>query len=94
MHILGKKIFYALYRTCLNKNEPFFIEIGKNILCPYNLKICGTHEYKKYNLLNYYNEIKIEKKHNDVIPDITLINNSCYAKPYFSAPSSLESVSK
>lgn len=83
LHELGKKIFYETYLQCLTNNEPFYIFTSlfnsMSMTCKYNeitkLKNCIKNDISKYNLIYSFRNIEYEKKQDNFIPDLTLINN-------------------
>ena len=80
LHALGKKVFFEEYSKCLNNNSSYYIEYYNYKYCnrlqkKYNI-ICELGPEKKiFDLAEYYDEIIIEKKNDEFIPDL-LIRNS------------------
>jgi hypothetical protein len=75
-HLLGKHIFFNIYIDCIKNNDPFYIGI-KEIKCKNNLNHkCGNIEIYKYNLLEYFDKIEMEKYNGKFIPDLRLFNKN------------------
>ncbi len=72
LHKLAKEVFYQTYKNCLDNNESFEIEIEQVYLC--NKKGCKITDYIAYKLTEYYDNIKVEHKDGDFIPDLLLIH--------------------
>lgn len=71
--LLGKMLFLEIYNDCKEKNMPFFIKIREkcindNILCEYN--------YSTYNLLEYFDGIKMGNLLDTVISDLYVYNKN------------------
>jgi hypothetical protein len=88
-------VLYAVERIFerevhLDKNkEPFYIEI-KEIKCKNNLNHrCGNFKIYKYNLLEHFDEIEMEKYNGKFIPDLRLFNQnnneSIFIEIYYSS---------
>ena len=81
LHILGKKVFYNEFKYCLENKKPFFIEL-------YQQRICNSHQcelniichlgksLEKFNLLDHFIDIFIEKREGSFIPDVMLISKN------------------
>jgi len=83
LHELGKKIFYNTYMQCINENETFYVlpSLFTNInkICKYYGIIktdeCIIKNIPKLDLVSIFKKIELERKYNNFVPDITLINN-------------------
>jgi len=80
-HRLAKETFYQTYKSCLENNEPFYIEIEQHYYCDKWLTLnnnvpCKINCEKKqqYDLTKYYNNIKIEQRDGNLKPDLLLIH--------------------
>lgn len=72
LHKLAKEIFYQTYKSCLENNVPFEIEIEQVYRC--TKRSCKITDYIAYNLTEYYDGIKVEHKDGNFIPDLLLIH--------------------
>lgn len=80
LHRLAKNIFYDLYKDCLENQEEFILEYADQHYCNHfenNLGIkCNLgRKTKEFDLVSYYDDIKMEKRDGSLIPDIRLINS-------------------
>ncbi len=80
-HRLAKETFYQTYKSCLENNEPFYIEIEQHYYCDKWLTLnnnvpCKINCEKKqqYDLTKYYNNIKMEQRVGNLKPDLLLIH--------------------
>ncbi|MBD2568519.1 competence protein CoiA family protein [Anabaena lutea] len=79
LHKLAKLKFYEIYNTCLQEHQPFWIEISFTKYCSFYeeefLVPCifskGKH---KFDLTQYFKDIKLEPKDGSFIPDLLLSN--------------------
>ena len=75
-HLLGKNIFFNTYIDCIKNKEAFYIGL-KEIRCKNNMNHkCGNIKIDKYNLLEYFDKIEMEKYNGKFIPDLRLFNQS------------------
>lgn len=79
LHRLAKNIFYDLYKDCLENQEKFILEYADQHYCNHfedNLGIkCNLgRKTKEFDLVSYYDDIKMEKRDGSLIPDIRIIN--------------------
>ncbi|MBD1882166.1 competence protein CoiA family protein [Coleofasciculus sp. FACHB-T130] len=77
LHRLGKLIFAQEYQSCLNKNEPFYIELRIDRRCNAYEKqlgrICQLNTINKtFDLTKRYIKLDLETKNDEFIPDILL----------------------
>jgi hypothetical protein len=75
-HLLGKKIFFDIFAECKNNNDPFLIGIFEKNCAIFNIKSCINSEYKRFNLVEYFKEIEMEKYCGKFIPDLRLFNKN------------------
>jgi len=80
LHRLGKQLFADVFNECVEKGEPFFIELTHPSVCrkfedilgsPCNLEKSLTNTY---DLTHFYNEVRLEKRQGEFIPDLLLFN--------------------
>jgi hypothetical protein len=78
LHVLGKKTFYNIYKTCVENKDPFYIEIEQKKICDcYKQqlnKTCKLNKIEKIDITKYFNKIFFEKKIDEFIPDLYLLN--------------------
>ncbi|MGL2986657.1 hypothetical protein ACSVH5_03595 [Flavobacterium sp. RSSA_27] len=77
LHLLGKKLFYENYTECLNTQKPFIIELYKKRTCNHfekelNFKCKLQKTLNKFNLIEFFDKISIEKREGSFIPDLML----------------------
>ncbi|MBD1945781.1 hypothetical protein H6F50_26090 [Coleofasciculus sp. FACHB-712] len=87
LHRLAKLIFAQEYQLCLNKNEPFYIELKIDRRCnAYEEKlgkICQLDTINKtFDLTKRYVKLDLETKNDAFIPDI-LLSDISYNKNLF-----------
>lgn len=87
LHCLGKKVFYNEYSLCLKTNSPFFLNYAKDVKCnrlneKYGTTCCLETEIIKFDLTTYFTEILVEKKDEEFIPDLLLLNPITKEKIY------------
>lgn len=77
LHKLGKKMFFDEYSKCLEENKPFNIELHQNRICnkceiEFD-KICHLEPTSKtFDLTKYFDQIQLEVKEANFIPDLML----------------------
>lgn len=77
LHKLGKRLFFEEYSKCLEENKPFFIELHQNRICnkceiEFD-KICNIERTTKiFDLTKYFDQIQLEVKEANFIPDLML----------------------
>jgi hypothetical protein len=81
LHRLAKLVFVQEYQSCLDRKEPFYIELAIERECnayeKHFGKLCRLESLdKKFDLTKRYVKIDLEKKDGDFIPDILLSNES------------------
>lgn len=81
LHKLAKTTFYETYQECLEKGEPFTIELEQIKECRkfsgLLLRTCNIGSAKKqYDLTRYYSNIVLEKRDGAFIPDLKLSSTS------------------
>jgi hypothetical protein len=79
LHKLGKSAFVETYRKCLELGNPFIIKVSATKICtkmsPIIMKNCIFEEIEKeYDLTDYYQEVFVEKKDGEFIPDVLLVS--------------------
>jgi len=75
-HLLGKYVFFDTYSDCIKNNIPFYIGI-KETQCKNNLNYkCGNIINTNFNLLEYFDNIEMEKHNGKYIPDLRLFNQN------------------
>ena len=77
LHNTAKKVFASTYLDCLSKDKPFMISFSAPRVCnrykPLTGKTCDVSiDRHKYDLTDYYTELKVEKKHEEFVPDVSL----------------------
>ncbi len=87
LHALGKKVFINEYNKCLLMGLPFFITYTTSKICNrlenlYNIKCHLGSERNKFDLASYFNKIILEKKDDNFIPDLLLLNTNTKEKIY------------
>ncbi len=81
LHKLGKTVFVDTYTNCISTDSEFLIELSHEKICNKYQGIWQTecsvgHLSKRYDLTNYYQELRVEKKDGKFIPDVMLVSNS------------------
>jgi hypothetical protein len=80
LHKLGKMVFYENYIECIDNNFEYNIEYEFTKECNYFSKkynkICSYKEDQKFNLIEYFPNIKYQKKDGNFIPDLLLIDKN------------------
>jgi hypothetical protein len=79
LHRLAKLVFAQEYQLCLDRKEPFYIELEIGRRCnAYEKdfgKVCRLKSiYKTFDLSKRYVKVDVEKKDGDFVPDILLSN--------------------
>jgi hypothetical protein len=87
LHRLAKLVFAQEYQSCLDRKEPFYIELEIGRRCnayeKYFGKVCCLESiYKTFDLTKRYVKLDVEKKDGDFVPDI-LISNKLGTKKIF-----------
>lgn len=87
LHALGKKIFYDEYLFCLKNNKSVYFKYTIEKYCnrlqkEYNITCRQGNEIGKFDLTKYFTEILIEKRDDNFIPDILLLNPTTREKIY------------
>jgi hypothetical protein len=86
LHKLGKIVFYINYIKCIENNLEYNIEYEFTKECNYYFKkynkLCNYQEGQKYNLIKYFPNIEYQKKDNNFIPDLLLIDKNNKNKIY------------
>lgn len=79
LHKLGKLLFYETYTKCLNEKEPFYVQYATKKTCVscvnqelYNYQCNLPDDNPKFDLTSYFNEIYLESKFENFIPDLIL----------------------
>lgn len=77
LHKLGKIKFYEVYNSCLAREVPFWIEIQMTQKCHYQKQfqhLCTFSNKckQKFDLTQYFTNIRLEKKDNSFVPDLLL----------------------
>lgn len=81
LHRAAKLLFYETYKKCIEEDEPFIIKIKHTKRCRRFEGVIGESCFidtssKEYNLVDYYQEINLEKKDGEFIPDVMLYSTS------------------
>jgi len=73
LHVLGKKLLYDLLKYRMKYKIPFYVKYVKDI-CQYfqNVSCLNCKTQEQYNLLEYFQDIYLEKPHGKYVPDILL----------------------
>jgi hypothetical protein len=75
LHSLAKLVFYVTYQECLDTGNPYFIQCQSTAVCN-NCEEDGPCSVGivmgDYDLTRHFKAIKLEKRDNEVIPDILL----------------------
>lgn len=79
LHKLGKLTFLETYKECLSLDKPFNIQLSLSKKCtkfaPHIIQDCRLGNFEKeFDLTNYFQEISIEKRDGQFIPDLLLIS--------------------
>ena len=79
LHKLGKQAFFDVYSQCLEAHVPFTIILSHPLHCStYKTllgDICSQETTKQVHLLTqYYDQIKLEKRDGQFIPDVIIFN--------------------
>ena len=87
LHALGKKIFFTEYTNSLESKTPFFLDYVSRRNCirlkeEYDTTCSLKEEKRKFDLSKYYKEILMEKKDDNFIPDLMLLNTTTKEKIY------------
>ena len=69
--LLGKMLFFEIYNECKNNNESFNIKLKEN--CKSN-GLCKYSNYKTYNLIQYFENIKLGDLYEFKIYDLKIYN--------------------
>ena len=77
LHNLGKRLFFDEYTTCLGNKTPFTIQQYREKVCncfekEFGKKCYLDEELVSFNLTSFFDEIEMEKKDSDFIPDLKL----------------------
>lgn len=78
LHKLGKQVFADEFLACLQTGEPFDIVVEHPKICRRFEEHLGSpcilnrSEEKVYDLTNYYNDVRLEKRDGEFIPDLLL----------------------
>jgi hypothetical protein len=78
LHVLGKQAFLQTYQACLKASRPFTLQIYQYpcwkpyAYLPGITSVCGEPRLRSYDLTAYYQQIELETKVGDFIPDLTL----------------------
>lgn len=77
LHKLAKFKFYEIYNTCLQENQPFRIEINSTQYCSFHeekllIPCIFSKDKQKFDLTEYFKDIKLETKDGNFIPDLLL----------------------
>ncbi|MDZ8238474.1 MAG: hypothetical protein RMZ69_15045 [Nostoc sp. ChiQUE01a] len=80
LHKLGKIRFHEIYTDCLAKKIPFWIEIEITQKCTFYKQfqhLCRfRNKYnKRFDLTQYFKNIRLEKKDNCFVPDLLLTSD-------------------
>lgn len=80
LHKLAKLTFYEVYNSCLQNNEPFWIEFEVTQICDYYakdfLRKCEWGKViSKFDLTQYFKTIRLECREDSFIPDLLLLSN-------------------
>lgn len=80
LHFLSKTLIYNKLKECITNKEPFFLEYKKNTTCNHFKKdldyTCDKGcEEVKVNLIDYYDEVYLENRVDNFIPDVYLRNS-------------------
>jgi hypothetical protein len=81
LHRLAKLAFQETYLKCLDRRTPFIISIKTTKVCDkFKGKFsCFSHlgeDEHEYDLTQYYTDLKVEKRDNNFIPDVSLHSKS------------------
>lgn len=81
LHRLAKLAFQETYLNCLDRGTPFIISIKTTKVCDKfkGMISCFSHlgeDEHEYDLTQYYTELKVEKRDNNFIPDVSLHSKS------------------
>lgn len=80
LHRLGKLVFAEEYRRCLAEDTPYEIELQHPRICRKFEDVLGNscfmkeHEKKAYDLTKYFDQVKLEQRDGEFIPDLLLFN--------------------
>lgn len=77
LHRLAKQVFKETYENCRNKLEPFIISFDTPRYCSKFKRFTGTRcelgeDNHRYDLTQYYSEVRIEERDGPFVPDISL----------------------
>lgn len=79
LHILGKNIFYNNYLNCVKNKIPFYLKLFTYVeVNKFENKINKVFirkDLEAFNLVDYFDEIKLEKRDHNFIPDLLLTNS-------------------
>ncbi len=86
LHKLGKELFFQTYSRCLKNGEPFELLVPEACWCDECSGLlkgmrCETTSKKTVNLINWYENISIEKSVDGFVADILLESSVTTRKP-------------
>lgn len=81
LHRLGKHVFADVYHECVATGVPFEIELRHSIVCRRFESLVGSPCFsdrchvKAYDLTMYFNQIRLENRDGEFIPDLLLTSD-------------------
>lgn len=83
LHRLGKEVFAEVYTKCLETGDPFEIELSHPLVCRRFEGFVGSacvmkdrRHIKTHDLTPLYNQVQIEKRDGQFIPDLLLTSDA------------------
>ena len=77
LHRVAKLAFVETFRNCQTENRPFFIRFSAPRICNRFKSLIGLvcdvgSDQHEYDLTQYYTDLRVEKRHGEFIPDVSL----------------------
>mgnify|MGYP001368744836 FL=1 len=85
LHLAGKHIIYNDLKIKLSNNIPWFLTLTEKSRCERMKSLdifCEGKTIRNINLTEYFDDVYLESRHGDFIPDILLINRNTGAHIY------------
>lgn len=77
LHQVAKHLLFANLKERIRAEKPFFVELEHWPECEHSDPLddaCYQQTNERYDLLRYFKEVRLEKKHAEFRPDVQLIN--------------------